>query len=394
MLCTEYLLYLCVGVNKRHEKNAKMRKGTKKNNVTLREKGLSNGNLSLYLDIYRDGIRSYEFLKLYILSKPRTAIERETNRETLTLAESIRTKRESELNHTAHGELAPTKRKVGFFAFAEAYHKNYTKKDIRMISGAIERFRDYLTERCPAVNPSILKFSQVDKLMIVGFVDYLEKHSTGEGANSYFQRFKKILTNAVDTGVIAKSPAIGVKCSTIDGLRKDILTNEEIALLAKTPCQNATIKRAFIFSCCTGLRFCDVKELQYQNIDFPAGKLSIEQQKTGKPVIVDLNNTARQILGEPGEPTAPVFELPSFEGCAKTVKAWVKRAGIAKHITWHCARHSFAVNLLTSPQRPDIKTVSSTLGHSSLKHTEKYTRVVDELKKKAVEALPDYDIEL
>jgi integrase len=87
-----------------------------------------------------------------------------------------------------------------------------------------------------------------------------------------------------------------------------------------------------------------------------------------------------------------VFELPSFEGTAKTVKAWVKRAGIPKHITWHCARHSFAVNLLTSPQRPDIKTVSSTLGHSSLKHTEKYTRVIDELKKKAVEALPDYEI--
>jgi integrase len=46
---------------------------------------------------------------------------------------------------------------------------------------------------------------------------------------------------------------------------------------------------------------------------------------------------------------------------------------------------------LTSKERPDIKTVASTLGHTSLKHTEKYTRVVDELKKKAVNALPEYD---
>ena len=81
------------------------RKGTKKNNVVLREKALSNGNISLYLDIYRDGVRTYEFLKLYVSVKARTIIEREKNRETLELAEKIRTQRESELNHLAFGQL-------------------------------------------------------------------------------------------------------------------------------------------------------------------------------------------------------------------------------------------------------------------------------------------------
>jgi integrase/recombinase XerD len=135
----------------------------------------------------------------------------------------------------------------------------------------------------------------------------------------------------------------------------------------------------------------DVKALTYSNIDFSMDKMIIDQQKTGKPVVIDLNNTAKKMIGAPGDPKAFVFELPTPEGVNKTLGAWVKRAGIEKHITWHCARHSFAVNLLTSPQRPDIKTVSSTLGHTSLKHTEKYTRVVDELKKKAVNALPDYE---
>ena len=382
------LLYLQTTDNK----SKRYEKGDKKNNVILREKLLASGSLSLYLDIYRDGIRSYEFLKLYILAKPRTPIDRQSNKETLELAEKIRTQRESDLNHAAHGEVTPIKKNVSFFAFADKYQTDYTKKDIRMITGAINRFRSFIEEKHPTKNPGKLLFSQIDKIMIAGFVEYLENHSTGEGAHGYYQRFKKILKNAVDTGIISKSPADGVKCSTVEGLRKDILTNEEIALLAKTPCKNTNIKRAFIFSCCTGLRFCDVKELKYKYIDAATGKLSIDQQKTGKPVIVDLNQTARTILGEMGEPDELVFELPSFEGTAKTVKAWVKRAGIPKHITWHCARHSFAVNLLTSPQRPDIKTVSSTLGHSSLKHTEKYTRVIDELKKKAVEALPDYEI--
>lgn len=55
---------------------------------------------------------------------------------------------------------------------------------------------------------------------------------------------------------------------------------------------------------------------------------------------------------------------------------------------FHCARHSFAVNLL-GECHTDIKTVASLLGHSGLKHTEKYTRAVDSLKEKAVNALPE-----
>jgi integrase/recombinase XerD len=369
----------------------KQSRGTKKNNVTLRKKLLANDNISYYLDIYRDGKRSYEFLKLYINSKARTPLERESNRQNRELAEKIRTQRESELNHSAFGEIAPENKKILFIDYSQSYTNNYTKKDIRMITGAIQRFKDYYAEKYPKIKISALKLSEIDKQMIIGYVEYLESHSKGEGAQSYFKRFKKVLTNAVDTGLITKNPANGVKCETVEGLRKDILSNEEIVLLAKTPCQNQNIKRAFILSCSTGLRFCDVKELKYSDIDFSNDKMTIDQQKTGKPVIIDLNNTAKKLIGEPGEPKTLVFELPTSEGSNKTLGAWVKRTGIEKHITWHCARHSFAVNLLTSPQRPDIKTVSSTLGHTSLKHTEKYTRVVDELKKKAVNALPDYE---
>lgn len=371
--------------------NKKTRKGTKKNNVVLREKTLTSGNISLYLDIYRDGVRSYEFLKLYINGKARTPIETQSNKETLELAEQIRTKRESELNHSTYGFIAPTKQKTLYLDFAENYLNSYTKKDVRMIKGATERFKNFLPEKMPIVKINTLKLSQIDQQMIISFVEYLKENSTGEGGQSYFKRFKKILKHAVDNGLISKSPANGVEYKAPEGLRKDILSNDEIALLAKTPMQNPNIKKAFILSCCTGLRFCDVKRLKYADIDFASDKLTIDQQKTGNPVIIDLNSTAKIIIGEPGDPKALVFDLPTHEGCVKTIQAWVKRAGIDKHITWHCARHSFAVNLLTSAEKPDIKTVSSTLGHTSLKHTEKYTRVVDELKKKAVNSLPDYE---
>lgn len=65
----------------------------------------------------------------------------------------------------------------------------------------------------------------------------------------------------------------------------------------------------------------------------------------------------------------------------------VPRPGIDKHISWHCARHSFAVNILNNGA--NIKIVASLLGHSGLKHTEKYTRAVDKLKEEAINSLPE-----
>lgn len=56
----------------------------------------------------------------------------------------------------------------------------------------------------------------------------------------------------------------------------------------------------------------------------------------------------------------------------------------------HCARHSFAVNILNNGA--NIKTVASLLGHSGIQHTEKYTRAVDELKQKAINSLPELDL--
>lgn len=369
----------------------KTRRGLKKNNVVLRERELVNGDISLFLDTYKDGAHTYEFLKLYIV-KARTPLERQTNKETRELAEKIRTERESELNHTQHGMVSPAKKKVAFFVFADNYISSYQKKDIRMVQGAIKRFRDFLNEEQPKLNQKTLRTDQITSLMMIDFVQYLEGRSTGEGAHGYYQRFKKVLRRAVAEGLINRMPTEGISCKAPEGLRKDILTNDEIAQIARTECQSDEIKRAFLFSCVTGLRFCDVNDLKFSDIDFGAERMTIDQNKTGKPVTVDLNRTALKLIGEQRSPEENVFYLPSHTACNKTLKALVKRAGISKHITWHCARHSLAVNLLTltGDNKPDIKTVSATLGHTSLKHTEKYTRVVDDLKKKAINSLPDY----
>ena len=91
-----------------------MRRTKRKGNVYLREKKISNGNISLYLDVYRDGKREYEFLKLYLNAKARTPMEKEQNQRTLLMAEEIRTQREIEVNSSAFGLQSSNARNTDF----------------------------------------------------------------------------------------------------------------------------------------------------------------------------------------------------------------------------------------------------------------------------------------
>ena len=142
-----------------------------------------------------------------------------------------------------------------------------------------------------------------------------------------------------------------------------------------------------------------MKDLAFANVDFANRLLKFEQNKTkghsaSSGVVIPLNDGLLKLIGEPTSPDNRqelIFPLPSYEMCLKAIKRWVKRAGINKHISWHCARHSFAVNILNNGA--NIKTVASLLGHSGLKHTEKYTRAVDSLKQQAIDSLPPLNID-
>lgn len=374
------------------------RKGTKKNNVTLREKPLANGNISLYLDIYRDGVRVKEYLKLYIVAKPKDKDERAANKETLRLAEEIRAARQSELNHAAFGLISPVKQRVYLYDYFEKYIEAYSKKDIRMITGAFERFKDFMAQEYPHRKEQI-RFDELTPEIIKGFVDYLQSRSRGEGALGYYQRFKKVINSAVEKNIIHKSPCTGIRCIVDENsLKKDVLSVEEIQQLAQTPYQNTEVRRAFLFCLYAGLRYCDVVDLKYSNVDYSGKRIRFEQDKTkghskNSIVVIPLSQTLLSFIGPKPEKDDYIFHLPSHTGCLKALRTWVARAGIDKHITWHCARHSLAVNLL-GEYHVDIKTVASLLGHSGLKHTEKYTRAVDALKEKAINSLPEINIDL
>ena len=266
----------------------------------------------------------------------------------------------------------------------------------------MRRFKDFLKET-PEYNKFMkrIKPEQITRDMVEAYTEYLQTRSKGEGARSLYARFKKVIKYAVEHDVMAKNPCTGIVIKVDDQqLKKDVLSMDEIQTLIATRYknQNPNIRRAFIFCLYCGLRFCDVKDLTFKNVDYSNKLLKFEQNKTkghsaNSGVVIPLNDGLLKLIGEPTDNDSRdkvIFPLPTYMACLRSVGRWVKRAGIDKHITWHCARHSFAVNILNNGA--NIKTVASLLGHSGLKHTEKYTRAVDSLKKAAIDSLPELKI--
>ncbi len=342
--------------------------------------------------------RKKEALNLYLITKPRTPIERQMNRDTQELAEQIRNEKERQFLEDKEGYKFKRERQINFLDYFQAYIDRYTKKDIRMLKIAFSRFNDFLKD-----TPEYSKFvgritpDQLTREMMITFTEYLQTRSRGEGARTLFARFKKVVKYAVEHGDMKKNPCQGIVIKIDDTiLRKEVLSTDEVLQLINTKGyrENPNIRRAFIFCLYTGMRFCDVKDLTFAAVDYSNRLLKFEQNKTkghsaSSGVTIPLNDFLLQLIGEPAEGAgkdAVIFPLPSYWMCIKALRHWTKRAGIDKHITWHCARHSFAVNILGSGA--NIKTVASLLGHSGLEHTEKYTRAVDSLKQEAINSLP------
>lgn len=386
-------------------------------NPKLGAKVLSDGRESLFLDYYfgfemaisgKTG-REYkrvntkrESLSLYLWQAPRTPQERQQNKETLEIAKKIRFERGQELLEKAEGYRLKKNSDINFYDWYDGFVKTYTKTDKNKLRRAKELFMECMdnTDEYKKYAKRIAP-DQITKDMIVAFTEYLQNKFNGETPHTLYSRFKKVILVAVERDVMRKNPCKGVSIKIDKNkLTKDILSLDEIHSLVNTHYngENVNIRRAFIFCLYCGLRWCDVKDLTYANVDYSNRILKFEQNKTkgyssASGVVIPLNEGLLKLIGKPEKDegnNSLIFPLPSHTMCLKALRHWVKRANINKHITWHCARHSFATNILSNGA--NIKVVASLLGHSDLRHTEKYVRAVDSQKKAAIDSLPNLDL--
>lgn len=350
--------------------------------VYLRKRKVSTG-WSYYLDCYHSGNRWYEKLDLRILHNDSIS----NKRNTLEQAKASRSLREIEL--AAGGTMKPKHYEdLDFLTFFQMRVDRYPGKNKNRLKSILREFKTFTGQ-------SMVKFSGLNKMMLRDFRKHLGGKYNGCTPADYFQKFRSILNDAVDSGYLIKNPAEGIKNPdpTINSLRKEVLFDNEILQLSKTPCQNLELRRACLFSCMTGLGWAEILKLEWSNIDYNHKSLKVYRSKTDEPQLVPLNDAAVRLLGTPGAKNAKVFHLKiSANGANKTIQAWVKRAGIEKHITFYCFRHSFITNILF--HTGNLKLASSLAGHTTTRHTEKYAHLVDSSRRDAVEKLPAISFDL
>lgn len=353
--------------------------------VILRKRKNANGTTTLMLDIYHDGKRVYERLAHLQLPKASNQLDRENNKELLQKAEAILLARAVELESNNYNMDSDAGKKTVITLWMQSYVDTYTKKDKRIIQNVLNRFIDFLK----IDKKTGLTFGVITALLIEDFIDYLQSRSTGEGASSYYKRFKKMLKQAYRRGLM-KTNVLDFVEKKVKGRarKKDTLTLDELKILAATPTEGKEVRRAALFSCVTGLAFVDIKALTWNKIRLEGCMMEVvraKQQADNVTVSIPLNATAIALLGEAGIPTAKVFTLPSANGTNKTLKAWVERAGIDKKITYHNLRHSYGTNLILNDV--DVVTASKLLGHATLMQTNRYVDSAAEMKQKATDKI-------
>jgi integrase len=354
-------------------------------NIQLRRKKLENC-FHLYLDYHYKGKRYREFLKLYIsLNKTLSQDEKLT----LRLAEKLLAKKKLELQSNFHDEpnFNPTNWELTtFIDHLIANSPTLRPSSLKKYKSIKEHIKDY--------DDSPVNFSDIDKKWIEGLKNFLFVKFKRSTADRYFSGFITILNNAVKDNIIKYNPSNGIKRIGRDRSLPKFLTLDEVKMLSQTPIRNNDIRLGFLFSCFTSLRLSDIKSLTWQNIYENDGKIYVKftQMKTSVEENNPLSPQALFYLGDRGEPDELVFKLPKDPNIDKSIKAWGKRAGLSQIISFHWARHTFGT--LSVQSGIDLYTTSKMMGHSSIRHTEGYARVINPMKEKAITLLPTFEDKL
>ena len=280
---------------------------------------------------------------------------------------------------------------VGTFIFNKVlktfrdYIKKYRQKDVRVVQSCYKQLDTYWKHRDRS-------FSALSRGDVSGFWNYLCANLNGSTPANYFGKFRGFILSLLYQDLIKEDPTNHIQVHYSTYRKKDALLPEEIQKLILTPCRNPELKRAFLFCCFCGLRWCDVCLLDYSQIDWDTRSMKVIQQKVkghsqAAELHTYLNNMAMAQLVT-GETEGQVFLLPSYNYSWKLLKEWAYLAGLRKNISFHCARHSFITNLMNSGV--SLHLVAHLAGHSSIKHTERYVHTFEKEIQNAVKQMEEY----
>lgn len=373
--------------------------------VTLREKKITKGRKSLYLDYYppiphpeTGKPTRRKFLGILIIDKPKTEKEKAHKKQQLALANSIRNKRWEVLNkpeiYLEFEKEQLRLKELGQECFVEYFKQLADKRKASNHDNWISAL-NYLND----FTNNNLKFKDLNQKFLNDFKEYLlnttSKRSkktklSQNSAGSYFNKVKAALKQAYSDGILQYNLNAKIKPIKAAETRRECLTLDELNKLVKTPCNSDLLKRAALFSALTGLRFSDIQKMKWNELEYISGQgyfLNFNQNKTKGVEVLPISEQAYSFTEGTENPKDMPQDVEVFEELKysayhnKHLFQWIGAAGITKDITFHCFRHTFATLQLFNGT--DIYTVSKMLGHKDLKTTQVYAKIVDESKRKA-----------
>ena len=370
--------------------------------VHLKERlSKKTGKISLYLEIYKgyikeEGkikhIRDYEYLDYFLYEKPKNQVEKQHNAEHLKFAEAVRAQRFLEIQNGTYGFNNVHLLNANFIEYFKklAEERKESRGNYGNWDSALKQLVKYAGKIVPFKNVTI-EFCE-------GFKEFLLTNKTKTGKNlaknsviSYLNKLKAALNQAFDDKIINENPAKRIKNIKPDESNREYLTKEEVKALMKTDCRYEVLKRAFLFSCFTGMRWSDINQLTWRYVrkSEDGYRVHFSQKKTKGVEYLDIPDIALEYIGEKGEPDERVFIGLKYSAYMNTALArWVLEAGITKLITFHCARHTYATILLEKDV--NIRVIQDMLGHKELRTTLIYAKIID---KKRREAASIFDAE-
>ena len=377
----------------RHKMPHQTKKKMSKDLVKFRLRDRKNGVQSIFLSYYFKGKRHEESLGLYIIPEL-TKEDKKKNKETWQIAEIVKSRRLTEMQEKKFN-LSKSKKIYLLEFWRDKIEKTNAFGNKCMWKSAYNQMHSFLKGNDILLDDIDLKFVEdfFKFLNRKANFKYLSSSLKTNSQLAYFAKFRSLMKEAYKLKYINEDPCIFIKLPKAEETERSYLTLEELNAIVDTPCPVDSIKICFLFSCLTGLRRSDIMNLvwdQVSNLDGLA-RITFRQQKTKGLQYLDINEQAAQLMGERKRPKDYVFpRLPSNDCTNNYIRNWAAAAGITKRLTFHSGRHTFATLMITLGT--DLYTVSKLLGHSNIKTTEVYAKVLDRNRQEAIKKIPNLNI--
>ena len=344
-----------------------------------------DGRLPLMCRITIDGDSTSFSCKRRILPEQWDARRGEmtgNNEEVVLINRELRQLREQLLENFSailqeYGSIRPNKHNEDFRKMVGhgRSNKSYQRYDV-----VYRHLRAFIRERYHLED---VRVRYVTITMINAFEQYL-RTSAGLKNNTvwvYMITFKHIVSLARAAGAIRSDPFATYK-NRFEQVERGYLTEEELQRLLQFRPESemqGLIRDLFVFSAFTGLSYSDIKALRWDNVRtlFEGQRWIVtRRRKTHTPSNLLLLDIPEQILDRRGDPDAArIFKMPSNNCCNDYLVEMGRQCGIATRITFHIARHTFAT--LSLSKGVPIETLSSILGHTSIRTTQIYAKITN-----------------